>query len=138
MIAIVTTALAIRVTADDPAPTPGMLIYSGILRSVDLKARTIAVDGSAIPQRFVVPTDAEIIVKDKPKGALDDLMIGDGIMKSGLSNCSRSRSISAAEIAPAPIISSRVWEMEARVKSAPLVPPSNMNTRPSAEISARL
>ncbi len=85
MLAIVTAALAIRVAADDPAPTPTpaptrqLYIYSGILRSLDLKARTITVDGSAVPLKFVVPTDAEIIVKDKPKGSLGDLMVGDGI-----------------------------------------------------------
>jgi len=68
-----------RATAEDPAPTPGMLVYSGILRAIDLQGRTVIVDGSALPQRFVVPTDADIIVKDKPKGALDNLKIGDGV-----------------------------------------------------------
>lgn len=79
MLAIVTAALVIRVTADEPAPTRQLFIYSGILRAVDLRARTVTVDGSAVPQRFVVPTDAEIIVKDKPRGALGDLMVGDGV-----------------------------------------------------------
>jgi hypothetical protein len=79
VLAVATITLAFRAIADDPAPTPGMIIYSGVLRSIDLKARTVIVDGSAIPQKFVVPTDAEIIVKDKPKGALDDLLVGDGV-----------------------------------------------------------
>ena len=79
MLAIVTVALAVRIVADEPAPTRQLLIYSGILRSVDLQARTIIVDGSAIQQKFTVPTDAEIIVKDKPKGSLDNLMVGDGV-----------------------------------------------------------
>src|ERR1035437_678382 len=81
MVAIVAVALTIRVTADEPAPAPTrqLYIYSGILRSVDLQARTITVDGSAVPQKFIVPTDAEIIVKDKPKGSLGDLMVGDGV-----------------------------------------------------------
>jgi len=84
-IAIIAVALAIRVTADEPvpAPTPAptgqLFIYSGILRSVDLHARTIIVDGSPAQQKFTVPTDAEIIVKDKPRGSLDNLMVGDGI-----------------------------------------------------------
>src|SRR5580692_2250994 len=76
---IIVTIMAVRVPAQDPAQPDKLYIYSGILRSVDLKARTITVDGSAIPQNFVVPTDAEIIVKDKPKGELGDLMVGDGI-----------------------------------------------------------
>jgi Cu/Ag efflux protein CusF len=77
MAAIVATALAIRVAAD--APAHQLYIYSGTLRSVDLQARTISVDMSSVPQKFTVPTDAEIIVKDKPKGSLSDLMVGDAI-----------------------------------------------------------
>jgi hypothetical protein len=87
MLAIVILALAlvIRVTADEPAPAPipaptgQMFIYSGTLRSVDLQARTIIVDGSPVQQTFTVPTDAEIIVKSKPRGSLSDLMVGDGL-----------------------------------------------------------
>ena len=79
MFAIVAVALAIRVVADEPAPTHQLTIYSGILRSVDLEARIIMVDGSAVPQKFIVPTDAEIIVKDKPRGTLGDLKVSDGI-----------------------------------------------------------
>jgi hypothetical protein len=56
-----------------------LYIYSGTLRSLDLQARTIIVEGSSLSQKFVVPTDAEIIVKDKPRGELSDLMLGDGI-----------------------------------------------------------
>jgi Cu/Ag efflux protein CusF len=79
MLAIVAVALAIRVAADEPAQTQQLYIYSGTLQSLDLKARTIIVNGSPDPQKFAVPTDAEIIVKGKPKGSLDDLMVGDGI-----------------------------------------------------------
>ena len=84
-ITILAVALAIRVTADEPvpAPTPAptgqLFIYSGILKSVDLHARTFIVDGTPAQQKFTVPTDAEIIVKDKPRGSLSDLMVGDGI-----------------------------------------------------------
>jgi hypothetical protein len=62
-----------------PAPSGKLFIYSGILRSMDREARTITVDASAVSQKFVVPTDAQIIVKDKPKGELSDLMVGDGV-----------------------------------------------------------
>jgi Cu/Ag efflux protein CusF len=81
MFAIVAVALTIRVTADEPAPTGQMFIYSGTLRAVDLHTRTITVEGSAVAvsQTFIVPTDAQIIVKDKPKGSLSDLMVGDGV-----------------------------------------------------------
>jgi hypothetical protein len=79
MVAIVTAVLAIRIVADEPAPTRQLYNYSGILRLVDLQARTIIADGSVAQQKFAVPTDAEIIVKDKPKGSLDNLMVGDGI-----------------------------------------------------------
>jgi hypothetical protein len=78
-VAIATISLALRVTADNPPPTPGMPIYSGVLRALDLQARTIVVDGSAVPQSFSVPRDAEIIVKDKATGALGDLAVGTGV-----------------------------------------------------------
>ena len=77
--ALVTAPLAIRLAADETAPTQQLFIYSGTLQSLDLKARTIIVDSSANPQKFVVPTDAQIVVKDKPKAALGDLMVGDKI-----------------------------------------------------------
>jgi len=79
MFTIVAVAVAIRVVADEPEPTHQLTIYSGILRAVDLEARIITVDGSAVPQKFMVPTDAEIIVKDKPRGTLGDLKVSDGI-----------------------------------------------------------
>jgi len=54
--------------------------HSGVIRSLNLKARTLAVDGSGTVLTFSVPTDAEIVVKDKPKGAdLNDLMVGDTV-----------------------------------------------------------
>jgi Cu/Ag efflux protein CusF len=79
MFAIVAVALAIHVAADEAPPARQLFIYSGILRAVDLQARTVTVDGSAIPQQFIVATDAEIIVKDKPRGALGDLAVSDGV-----------------------------------------------------------
>jgi hypothetical protein len=79
LVAIATIVFTIQVTADNPPPAPGMIIYSGILRSIDLQGRTIVVDGSALPQTFTVPEDTEIIVKDKPKGALGDLAVGTGV-----------------------------------------------------------
>src|SRR5260221_9231959 len=78
-------AVAIAVSAtlsgfgQDPAPSGKLFIYSGILRSMDRQARTITVEDSALSQKFVVPTDTEIIVKDKPKGELSDLMVGDKV-----------------------------------------------------------
>jgi len=82
-IAVLGIALVIRVTADEPTPAPAptgqLFIYSGVLRSVDLKARTIIVDGSPVQQTLTIPTDAEIIGKSKPRGTLSDLMVGDGI-----------------------------------------------------------
>ncbi len=66
----------------EPSQTGTLYVYSGTLRSIDLQARTIIVDGSAVPWKFVVPTDTEIIVKgepDGPKGKLSDLMAGAGV-----------------------------------------------------------
>jgi hypothetical protein len=76
---VIATSVTLSMFGQDPAPSGKLFIYSGILRSMDRQARTIIVEASAISQKFVVPTDAEITVKDKPKGELTDLMIGDGI-----------------------------------------------------------
>jgi hypothetical protein len=65
--------------AQEPSPQAKLYVYSGILRSIDLHTRTIIVDGSAVPRKFEVPTDAEITVKGKSKGELSDMMVGDGV-----------------------------------------------------------
>jgi hypothetical protein len=66
----------------EPSQLATLYVYSGTLRSIDLQARTIIVDGSAVPWKFMVPTDVEIIVKGEPagpKGKLSDLMVGNGV-----------------------------------------------------------
>jgi hypothetical protein len=77
--AVIAATVAIGTFGQDPGQPGKMYIYSGVLRSKDNQARTITVEASAISQKFVVPTNAEIIVKDKPKGELTDLMVGDGV-----------------------------------------------------------
>ena len=76
---VIAASVAFSTFGQDPVPSGKLFIYSGILRSMDRQARTITVEASAISQKFIVPTDAEIIVKEKPKGELSDLMVGDGI-----------------------------------------------------------
>ena len=76
---MIVTGAARSVLGQDPAPSSKLYIYSGTLQSIDKQARTIMVENSAVSQRFVVPTDARIAVKDKPKAGLEDLMLGDRI-----------------------------------------------------------
>ena len=76
---VIAASVAFSALGQDPVPSGKVFIYSGILRSMDRQARTITVEASAVSQKFIVPTDAEIIVKDKPKGELSDLMVGDGV-----------------------------------------------------------
>jgi hypothetical protein len=76
---VIAASAVLGVFGQEPAQPGTPYIYSGILRSMDRQARTITVEASAISQKFVVLTDAAIIVKDKPKGELSDLMIGDGV-----------------------------------------------------------
>jgi len=76
---VIAASVAIGTFGQSPAPSGGMYIYSGSLRSIDLQARTVTVEASAVSQKFIVLTDAEIIVKDKPRGQLSDLMVGDGV-----------------------------------------------------------
>jgi hypothetical protein len=79
MAAIAITGMTFHSLGQEPSQQVKLYVYSGILRSIDLHVRTIIVDGSAVPRKFEVPTDAEITVKSKPKGELSDLMVGDGI-----------------------------------------------------------
>ena len=55
--------------------------HSGVIRSINLKARTLAVESSREVLTFNVPTDAEIVVKDRTtaKADLDKLMVGDKV-----------------------------------------------------------
>lgn len=80
---IVTVGLGLALlalTGSTNAQTETAKTHSGVIRSINLKSRTLTVEGSAAVLTFSVPTDAEIVVKDKPKGAdLDDLMVGDKV-----------------------------------------------------------
>jgi len=69
-----------------PAPPPAvpaeptkLYVYSGTIRSIDKQARIIMVESSSISEKFIVPTNAKIVVKDKPKAELSDLMVGDHV-----------------------------------------------------------
>ena len=62
------------------AQTETTKTHSGVIRAINLKARTLTVESPAEVLTFNVPTDAEIVVKDKPKGAdLSGLMVGDKV-----------------------------------------------------------
>jgi hypothetical protein len=77
---VIAATMAPTAPAEDPGQPDKVYIYSGTLRSIDRQARTISVGAaSAVFLQFMVPTDASIIVKKKPKGTLSDLMVGDGI-----------------------------------------------------------
>jgi Cu/Ag efflux protein CusF len=77
LIALIAVTAATYTPAQETNPPARIYIHSGTLRSIDKQARVIAVERSAISLKFVVPTDAQIIVKDKARGDLSDLMIGD-------------------------------------------------------------
>jgi Cu/Ag efflux protein CusF len=67
-------------TGSTIAHTETTKTHSGVIRSIDLESRTLIVGSPAEALTFHVPTDAEIAVKDKPRGAkLDDLMVGDKV-----------------------------------------------------------
>ncbi|HVM61153.1 MAG TPA: hypothetical protein VMV72_09835 [Verrucomicrobiae bacterium] len=62
-------------------PASNLLIYRGILQSVDPAARTVAVQGAASVSRvFFLAPDAQIIAKAKPIGELADLVVGSEIL----------------------------------------------------------
>ena len=67
-------------TGSSIAQTETTKTHSGVIRSINLKSRTLVVESSAAVLTFSVPTDAEIVVKDHPAGAdLDKLMVGDKV-----------------------------------------------------------
>ena len=76
---LIAATAAIRAPAQEPNPPVRIHVYSGILQSIDKQARLIVVEHSSVSQTFVVPTDAQIIVKDKAHGDLSDLMVGDNV-----------------------------------------------------------
>jgi hypothetical protein len=80
-IGVVAAGWTLSALADDPPPPAKLYIYSGTIQSIDLQARTITVQASAADnQKFVVPTDAEILVREtNPRGELKDLMIGNRV-----------------------------------------------------------
>ena len=54
-------------------------VFTGIVRDVNVEARTITVEAASNSIEFLVATDAEVIVKDKSKGELSDIKPGDGV-----------------------------------------------------------
>jgi hypothetical protein len=79
MVGIAMAGATFHSLGQEPSQQVKLYVYSGTLRSIDLHTRTIIVDGSTVPRKFEVPTDAEIIVKGKSKGELSDMMVGDGV-----------------------------------------------------------
>jgi len=83
VLSIVTVGLGLALlglTGSTNAQTGTTKTHSGIIRSINLKSRTLTVESAAEVLTFSVPTDAEIVTKDKPKGAdLDSLMVGDKV-----------------------------------------------------------
>jgi len=63
------------------AQTETVKTHSGVIRSINLTTRILAVGSPAAVMTFNVPTDAEIIVKDRTttKADLDKLMVGDKV-----------------------------------------------------------
>ena len=45
---VIAASVAMSMFGQDPSPSGGMYIYSGILRSIDLQARTITVEASSL------------------------------------------------------------------------------------------
>lgn len=77
-IAIATVALGNQFT---PAPVDegDAHVFTGVVRGVNVEARTIVVEAASNRMQFAVAPDAEIIVKDKSKGQLSDIASGDGV-----------------------------------------------------------
>ena len=83
VLSILTVGLGLALLApigSTNAQTEATKTHSGVIRSINLKSRTLTVESPAAVLTFSVPTDAEIVVKDKPRGAdLDNLMVGDKV-----------------------------------------------------------
>ena len=80
---VMITGIAAVALGSQFAPAPmdegSAHVFTGIVRAVNVEARTIAVEAASNSTEFVVATDAEIIVKDKSKGDLSDIKPGDGV-----------------------------------------------------------
>jgi Cu/Ag efflux protein CusF len=61
------------------AQTETAQTHSGTIRAIKADDRLVTVDGANVALTFLVPAAAEIIVKDKPKGDLADLKVGDTV-----------------------------------------------------------
>jgi len=79
---LVTVGLALALLALTDityAQTGAGKTHSGVIRSLNLKTRMLTVESPAAALTFSVPTDAEIVVKDKPRADLNDLMVGNSV-----------------------------------------------------------
>jgi hypothetical protein len=79
-LAVVGVGLALlALTGTTHAQSNATKTHSGVIRSLNIKGRTLVVGNATDVLGFNVPTDAEIVAKDKPKGELNDLMVGDTV-----------------------------------------------------------
>jgi hypothetical protein len=69
----------LALTGATNAQTEATKTHSGVIRSLNIKGRTLVVGNATEVLGFNVPTDAEIVAKDKPKADLSDLMVGDTV-----------------------------------------------------------
>ena len=69
----------LALTGSVNAQTETAKTHTGTIRAIKADDRLVTVDGAEPNLTFIVPVDAEIIVKDKPKGELSDLKVGDTV-----------------------------------------------------------
>ena len=69
----------LTLTGTTNAQTETAKTHSGTIRAINIDKRLVTVDGAEPTLTFLVTPDAEIIVKDKPRGDLSDLKVGDTV-----------------------------------------------------------
>lgn len=77
-IAVATVALG-NSLAPLPMDQGDAHVFTGIVRGINVEARTIVVEAASNKTEFIVAPDAEVIVKDKSKAELSDIAPGDGV-----------------------------------------------------------
>jgi hypothetical protein len=82
-VVIMVTGIAVVALGNQFTPAPmdegSASVFTGIVRDVNVEARTIVVEAASNRIQFAVAPDAEIIVKDKSKSQLSDIAPGDGV-----------------------------------------------------------
>ena len=78
-VAVLTAAIVWGDVGEPPVEKPKAEIFAGTIRTLNIEKREMTVETTPISKTFGIASDCEVIARNKPKAALEDLTVGDTV-----------------------------------------------------------